>query len=78
MHSVSFSCCDVVTPSRVSSLLLSFSTDDATRPERRAWSRKEDDAIVRLVNEHGTKRWAFIAQEVRSALVIVPLNSGAR
>ncbi|EGB11862.1 hypothetical protein AURANDRAFT_20508, partial [Aureococcus anophagefferens] len=26
--------------------------------QRRAWSRKEDDAIMRLVSKHGTKRWA--------------------
>uniref|UniRef100_A0A7S2ST59 Uncharacterized protein n=1 Tax=Rhizochromulina marina TaxID=1034831 RepID=A0A7S2ST59_9STRA len=38
------------------------------RPERRAWSRKEDDAIVRLVNRHGTKRWAVIAQELNGEI----------
>ncbi|CAM9564771.1 unnamed protein product, partial [Chrysoparadoxa australica] len=31
-------------------------------PERRAWSRKEDEAITRLVQEIGTKRWSFVAQ----------------
>ncbi|KAH8051633.1 RNA polymerase II transcription regulator recruiting protein [Aureococcus anophagefferens] len=30
--------------------------------QRRAWSRKEDDAIMRLVSKHGTKRWAVISQ----------------
>jgi len=32
--------------------------------QRRAWSRKEDDAIMRLVSKHGTKRWAVISQEL--------------
>ena len=32
--------------------------------QRRAWSRKEDDAIMRLVQKHGTKRWAIISQEL--------------
>ena len=40
----------------------------ADRPERRAWSRKEDDAIVRLVQKHGTKRWAIIAQELNTEI----------
>ena len=40
----------------------------ADRPERRAWSRKEDDAIVRLVQRHGTKRWAVIAQELNAEI----------
>mmetsp|Transcript_11282 Transcript_11282/g.13614 ORF Transcript_11282/g.13614 Transcript_11282/m.13614 type:complete len:371 (+) Transcript_11282:86-1198(+) len=40
--------------------------EDSTRPERRAWSRKEDDSIVRLVGIHGTKRWAIIAQELNA------------
>jgi len=34
--------------------------------ERRAWSRKEDDAIIRLVNKFGTKRWAQIAQDLNA------------
>jgi myb proto-oncogene protein len=29
--------------------------------ERRAWTRKEDEAIVRLVDECGTKRWSVLA-----------------
>ena len=42
-----------------------FDEDEESRvAERRAWSRKEDDAIVRLVGAHGTKKWAIIAQEV--------------
>ena len=32
--------------------------------QRRAWSRKEDDAIMRFVGKHGTKRWAIISQEL--------------
>ena len=32
--------------------------------ERRAWTRKEDDAIVKLVQKHGTKRWSVIADEL--------------
>ena len=40
----------------------------ADRPERRAWSRKEDDAIVRLVQKHGTKKWAIIAQELNAEI----------
>ena len=36
--------------------------------QRRAWSRKEDDAIVRLVLTHGTKRWAVISQELNKEL----------
>jgi myb proto-oncogene protein len=36
--------------------------------QRRAWSRKEDDAIVRLVMTHGTKRWAVISQELNKEL----------
>ncbi|CAM9560864.1 unnamed protein product [Choristocarpus tenellus] len=31
------------------------------KPERRAWSRKEDEAITRLVIDHGNKRWSVIA-----------------
>ena len=33
--------------------------------QRRAWSRKEDDAIMRLVAKHGTKRWAVISARPR-------------
>lgn len=32
--------------------------------ERRAWTRKEDDAIVRLVGEYGTKRWSVISDHL--------------
>uniref|UniRef100_A0A7S3NIV5 MYB transcription factor n=1 Tax=Aureoumbra lagunensis TaxID=44058 RepID=A0A7S3NIV5_9STRA len=32
--------------------------------QRRAWSRKEDEAIQRLVEKHGTKRWAVISQDL--------------
>jgi hypothetical protein len=45
-------------------IIIHFIFADGSRPERRAWSRKEDDSIVRLVGVHGTKRWAIIAQEV--------------
>jgi hypothetical protein len=34
------------------------------KPERRAWSRKEDEAIMRLVSLHGVKRWSLIAQHL--------------
>lgn len=36
--------------------------------QRRAWSRKEDDAIMRLVTKHGTKRWAVISQELNKEI----------
>eukprot|EP00614_Pseudopedinella_elastica_P006115 CAMPEP_0172600062 /NCGR_PEP_ID=MMETSP1068-20121228/20199_1 /TAXON_ID=35684 /ORGANISM="Pseudopedinella elastica, Strain CCMP716" /LENGTH=480 /DNA_ID=CAMNT_0013400547 /DNA_START=229 /DNA_END=1667 /DNA_ORIENTATION=- len=42
--------------------------DDGARPERRAWSRKEDDAIMRLVGRHGTKKWAIVAQELNEGI----------
>ncbi|DBA03674.1 TPA: hypothetical protein N0F65_004091, partial [Lagenidium giganteum] len=32
--------------------------------ERRAWTRKEDEAIVRLVEEYGTKRWSVISDHL--------------
>ena len=32
--------------------------------ERRAWTRKEDEAIVRLVTQHGTKNWSVIAEKL--------------
>lgn len=32
--------------------------------ERRAWTRKEDDAIIRLVDEYGTKRWSVISDHL--------------
>jgi hypothetical protein len=32
--------------------------------ERRAWTRKEDEAIVRLVQTHGTKRWSVISESL--------------
>ena len=32
--------------------------------ERRAWTRKEDDAIIRLVEEYGTKRWSVISDHL--------------
>ncbi|TDH69241.1 hypothetical protein CCR75_006963 [Bremia lactucae] len=34
--------------------------------ERRAWTRKEDDAIIRLVEEYGTKRWSVISDHLNS------------
>ena len=37
--------------------------------QRRAWSRKEDDAIMRLVAKHGTKRWAVISQELNKEIL---------
>ena len=32
--------------------------------ERRAWTRKEDDAIIRLVEEYGIKRWSVISDHL--------------
>ena len=32
--------------------------------ERRAWTRKEDDCIIRLVEKYGTKRWSVIAENL--------------
>lgn len=32
--------------------------------ERRAWTRKEDDAIIRLVEKFGTKRWSIISDNL--------------
>ena len=32
--------------------------------ERRAWTRKEDEAIMRLVALHGTKHWSVISVEL--------------
>jgi myb proto-oncogene protein len=32
--------------------------------ERRAWTRKEDDAIIRFVDEYGTKRWSVISDHL--------------
>ncbi|RQM17325.1 hypothetical protein KXD40_002493 [Peronospora effusa] len=34
--------------------------------ERRAWTRKEDEAIIRLVDEYGTKRWSVISDHLNS------------
>jgi myb proto-oncogene protein len=34
--------------------------------ERRAWTRKEDDAIIRLVEEYGTKRWSVISDRLNN------------
>ncbi|KAJ1459326.1 Homeodomain-like protein [Pelagophyceae sp. CCMP2097] len=45
-----------------SSCDVSYANQEAS--QRRAWSRKEDDAIMRLVSKHGTKRWAVISQEL--------------
>mmetsp|Transcript_15074 Transcript_15074/g.23315 ORF Transcript_15074/g.23315 Transcript_15074/m.23315 type:complete len:197 (-) Transcript_15074:2641-3231(-) len=32
--------------------------------QRKLWSQEEDDAIVQLVQDYGTKRWTFIAQQL--------------
>lgn len=32
--------------------------------ERRAWSKAEDALIVKLVAEHGTKRWSLISEQL--------------
>ncbi|CAM9762945.1 unnamed protein product, partial [Phaeothamnion confervicola] len=43
-----------------------------TKPERRAWSRREDDAITRLVVHFGTKRWSHIAASLSKELNEAP------
>ena len=35
-----------------------------TSYERRAWTRKEDEAIIRLVTQFGTKRWSVISENL--------------
>ncbi|KAJ8609882.1 hypothetical protein CTAYLR_007492 [Chrysophaeum taylorii] len=59
---------DEVTHERIppSGIDLSLASQEAS--QRRAWSRKEDDAIMRLVNKHGTKRWAVISQELNKEI----------
>ncbi|KAG5178565.1 Homeodomain-like protein, partial [Tribonema minus] len=37
--------------------------------ERRSWTRCEDEAIVRLVAEHGVKRWSLVAQHLNMEIV---------
>jgi myb proto-oncogene protein len=39
----------------------------ATTAERRAWTRKEDEAILRLVEQHGTKVWPIIADTLNES-----------
>ncbi|EQC38558.1 hypothetical protein SDRG_04263 [Saprolegnia diclina VS20] len=34
--------------------------------ERRAWTRKEDESIIRLVDEYGTKRWSVISDHLNN------------
>lgn len=36
----------------------------STAHERRAWTAEEDNAIVKLVDEIGTKRWSIIAERL--------------
>ncbi|TNV88260.1 hypothetical protein FGO68_gene12895 [Halteria grandinella] len=38
---------------------------------RKLWNQNEDEAIVRLVDEYGTKRWTFIAQKLKENFKIV-------
>lgn len=38
------------------------------RAERKAWSPKEDETIVKLVDKHGTKSWTLIAQELSKVI----------
>lgn len=42
--------------------------DDDSKLERRAWSRREDEAILRLVAQYGTKSWTIIAQELKKEI----------
>ena len=46
--------------------------DDSISFERRAWTRREDEAIVNLVESHGTKRWSVIADS------LAKMNIGAQ
>jgi len=50
--------------SGVSALAAATSEEKKASPVRRAWSREEDAAIVKLVTRHGTKLWALISQEL--------------
>ena len=50
--------------SGVSALAAATSEEKKASPVRRAWSREEDAAIVKLVTRHGTKLWALVSQEL--------------
>lgn len=39
------------------------------RTERRAWTKREDDEIVRLVEENGTKKWSLISDKLNASKV---------
>ena len=34
-------------------------------PRRRPWSQEEDDLIVALVKEHGLRKWAIVAAQLK-------------
>ena len=42
--------------------LAAAASEESASPVRRAWSREEDAAIVKLVERHGTKLWALISK----------------
>ncbi|OQR95030.1 myb-like DNA-binding protein [Thraustotheca clavata] len=44
----------------------SMKKTSGTSYERRAWTRKEDESIIRLVEEYGTKRWSVISDHLNS------------
>ena len=35
---------------------------------KRQWTEKEDKILIKAINEHGAKRWAFIAQFIPSRI----------
>eukprot|EP00941_MAST-03F_sp_MAST-3F-sp1_P003237 g3237.t1 len=37
--------------------------------DRKAWTRKEDETIIRLVNEHGVKKWTLISEELEKKVM---------
>lgn len=39
-------------------------SESSSSYERRAWTRNEDDCIIRLVEKYGTKRWSVIAENL--------------
>merc|ERR1719421_956263 len=52
----------------VAALAAAASEEKRASPVRRAWSREEDAAIVKLVERHGTKLWALISQELNTQI----------
>ncbi len=48
----------------------------STAHERRAWTAEEDTAIVKLVEEIGTKRWSVIAERLAAMQLAVTKRTG--